>query len=274
VHKLEQDSMSKPAARAFVLRAVRVVAALAALTLLVPHGVSAQPGGDDWQVSLAPLYLSIARTDGQLTAGTRTVPVFMDFKDTASNLSAAFSFHFEGGKGRWGLASDLNYMGLSTDTTVTVLGQPVDAAFSFDQTVFEVAGSYTVNPKAGFAIISGLRTLTFAPTLSFTRNQTLEPVDNSRTSANFFGGFTYRPRLSDKVSLISRADIGGGDAHLTWSAAIGAEYRFKPWGGLVVAYRGLGIDASQEQTDETINTGFDMTYYGPTFGLNFHWGKQ
>jgi hypothetical protein len=265
--------MSNVPARVSARRAARVLTALLALTLLLPHDVAAQQG-DDWHVSLAPLYLSVARTDGRLTAGTKTIPVFMDFKDTASNLSAAFSFHVEAGKGRWGVATDLNYMGLSTDTTVTVLQQPLVAEFSFDQTVFELAGTYTVNPKADFAIIGGLRTFTFAPTLSFTRTQTRDVIDTSRTSANFFAGFTYRPRLSRKVTMISRADIGGGDANLTWSATLGVEYRFKPWGGLVAVYKGLGIDASQEPTAETINTGFDMTYYGPTFGLNLHWGKQ
>jgi hypothetical protein len=38
--------------------------------------------------------------------------------------------------------------------------------------------------------------------------------------------------------LLTRADIGGGDARITWSAALGAEYRFANWGGLVVTYKG------------------------------------
>ena len=265
--------MSKVVGKAVWSSVVKTATSLLALTLLAPQAAFAQ-SGDDWHVSLAPLYLSAAKLDGQLTAGTRTIPVFMDFKDVASNLSAAFSFHFEAGKERWGLASDLNYMRVSTDSTVTVLQQPLAAEFKFDQTVFELAGTYTVNPNANFALISGLRTFTFAPTLSFTRNQTLQVIDTSRTSANFFAGFTYRPKLSEKLSFVSRADIGGGDANMTWSAVAGVEYQFKPWGGLVVAYKGLGIDASQDATTETISTGFDMTYYGPTFGLNFNWGKQ
>lgn len=265
--------MSKTVSRAVWSSVVKTATSFFALTLLAPQAAFAQSGGD-WHVSLAPLYLSAAKSDGQLTAGTQTIPVFMDFKDTASNLSAAFSFHVEAGKRRWGVASDLNYMGLSTESTVTVLQQPLPTEFKFDQTVFELAGTYTVNPKANFALISGLRTFTFAPTLSFTRNQALQVVDTSRTSADLFAGFTYRPKLSEKLSFVSRVDIGGGDAKITWSAVAGVEYRFKPWGGLVVVYKGLGIDASQDVTDETIGTGFDMTYYGPTFGLNFHWGKQ
>jgi hypothetical protein len=74
--------------------------------------------------------------------------------------------------------------------------------------------------------------------------------------------------------LLTRADIGGGDARITWSAALGAEYRFANWGGLVVTYKGLGIDAGKDATAETISTAFTMTHYGPTVGLNLHWGKQ
>lgn len=249
-----------------------LVAPAALLVGLLPRSAAAQ--GDDWYATLAPLYLSAAKTDGQLTAGSRTVPVFMDFKDAASNLSAAFSFHFEAGKGRWGMASDLNYMGLSTESTFTVLQSSVEGEFDYNQTIFELAGTYRVSRKSNFGLIGGLRTFTVRPKLSFTRNQTIEVIDTSRTSANFFAGFTYRPQLSDHFLLLSRADIGGGDAHVTWSATLGGEYRFKPWGGLVVAYKGLGIDAGREATTETITTGFDMTYYGPTFGLNLHWGKQ
>jgi hypothetical protein len=194
--------MSQAVSRAVWSSVVKTATSFLALTLLAPQAAFAQ-SGDGWHVSLAPLYLSAAKSDGQLTAGT-----------------------------------------------------------------------YTVNPRANFALISGLRTFTFAPTLSFTRNQALQVVDTSRTSANLFAGFTYRPKLSEKLSFVSRVDIGGGNAKITWSAVAGVEYRFKPWGGLVVAYKGLGIDASQDATAETIGTGFDMTYYGPTFGLNLHWGKQ
>jgi hypothetical protein len=250
-----------------------LVAPAAFFIALLPLSATAQQG-DDWYITLAPMYLSAAKTDGHLTAGSKTVPVFMDFKDTASNLSAAFSVHFEGGKGRWGVASDLNYMGLSTESTFTVLQATVEGEFDYNQTVFELAGTYRASAKRNFGLIGGLRTFTVGPKVSFTRNQTREVIDTSQTSANFFAGFTYRPRLSDKLSLLTRADIGGGDAHMTWSATVGGEYRFKPWGGVVVAYKGLGIDSGEEATAETIGTGFHMTYYGPTFGLNLHWGKQ
>jgi hypothetical protein len=242
-------------------------------SLSTPQPAAAQQG-DDWYVTLAPMYLSAARSSGHLSAGSKSVPVYMDFADAASNLAAAFAAHFEAGKGRWGIASDVNFMGLSSDTTYTILQQQVAGTLEYNQTIFELAGSYVVNPKANFALIGGLRTYTAAPTLSFTRTQTRDVIDTSQTSANFFAGFTYRPKLSDKWSLLTRADIGGGDARITWSATLGAEYRFTHWGGLVVAYRGLGIDAGQDATTETISTAFEMTHYGPTFGLNLHWGKQ
>ena len=247
--------------------------ATALIVLWSPQTAGAQQT-DDWYVTLAPMYLSAAKSSGHLTAGSRTVPVFMDFAETASNLSAAFAAHLEAGKGRWGLATDVNFMGLSTDATFTILQQPVTGEFEYNQTVFELTGSYLVNPKTSFAIIAGLRTYTAAPTLTFTRVATREVIDTSQTSANFIAGFTFRPRLSEKWTLLSRADVGGGDARITWSATLGAEYRFTRWGGLVLAYRALGIDAGEDATTESVSTAFDMTHYGPTFGLNLHWGKS
>ena len=54
-------------------------------------------------------------------------------------------------------------------------------------------------------------------------------------------GFIYRPRLGNKVVLLTQADIGGGSA-FTWSAGGGVEFLIKPWIGLAVAYNALRID--------------------------------
>jgi hypothetical protein len=169
--------------------------------------------------------------------------------------------------------TDVNFMGLSSDATFTILGQSVPGEVKYEQTILELAGSYVLNPKANVAIIAGLRTYTASPTIHFSQ-LAREDLGNSRTSAHSFAGFTYRPALSEKWSLLTRADVGGGDARMTWSATLGAEYRFTRWGGLVVAYKGLGIDAGEDAPTDTIATSFDMTHYGPTVGLNLHWGKR
>ena len=69
----------------------------------------------------------------------------------------------------------------------------------------------------------------------------LADIDISTTNVAGVAGFIYRPRLGDKVVLLTQADIGGGSA-FTWSARGGVEFLIKPWIGLAVGYNALHID--------------------------------
>jgi hypothetical protein len=245
-------------------------AAIVALAVLTPRPAIAQPS-DEWQINFAPLYFWATELNGSMTARNTTIPIFLEFADAADSLGAAFSFHFEGGKGRWGLLSDLYFVRLSSDAEFTLPNRVVQGSFDLDNTIFELGGSYLVSESARFAVIGGLRTYLLSPKLEFTSSGVqVEPVDTSKTSANVFGGFTYRPRIAEKWTFSSRADIGAGDAEVTWSGTLGFEYRFRPWGGLFFGYKALGIDTGG---DDDI-TEYDVTHYGPAFGLNLHWGGR
>jgi hypothetical protein len=50
----------------------------------------------------------------------------------------------------------------------------------------------------------------------------------------------------------------------------GLEYRFKPWGGVELGYKALGIDV--EGGDANLRT-YDVTHHGPILGLRLHWGR-
>ena len=98
-----------------------MIAPVVALGVLAPRPALAQPS-DKWEVTFAPLYLCAAELNGQMTALSTTIPVFLDFGDAADHLSGAFSFHFEARKGRWGGLSDLNFLRLSSDSEFTIPG--------------------------------------------------------------------------------------------------------------------------------------------------------
>ena len=98
------------------------------------------------------------------------------------------------------------------------------------------------------------------------------PVDESRTAASAFGGFTYRPKLSEKWTLLTRADLGAGSA-FTWSGTLGFEYRFKPWGSIGFGYHALGIDTG-EAGEGTGDIEYDVTHYGPVVGMTMHLGQK
>jgi hypothetical protein len=245
---------------------------LALVLICVAPARAAAQQRDEWQVSFVPLYFWATELDGQLSAGPATVPVFLEFADAADNLGGAFSFHFEATKGRWGLLTDLNFIKLasSADFAVDPVSD-VEGDFELDNVMFELGALYLLNEARGFALIGGLRAYTLAPKIQFTGSlgAQIAPVDDSHTSPNAFGGVVLRPRINDKWTFIGRADIGGGDADLTWSAVAGLEYRFKAWGGLEFGYKALGIDV--RGGDRNLRE-YDVTHYGPIFGLRFHWG--
>jgi len=256
-------------------RLARVCAASAVLIGALATASPALAQNDKWQVDVAPLYFWASELDGRISVGDKSVPVFMEFSDAKDKLAGAFAFHLEARKNRWGFLTDVNFVRLSTDTTFTtpILSRPVTGTAKLDNTIFEVGASYLVKPEKDFAVIGGLRTYTLAPTLTFEGDlRQLTPLDTSKTAVSAFGGFTYRPKLTNKWTFLSRADIGGGQA-FTWGGMLGFEYRFKPWGGAMFGYRALGIDTGNASA-ATTNVEYKMTHYGPIFSLAFHWAQK
>jgi hypothetical protein len=262
--------------------ATRHSAHVCALALAV-CGVLAVPGRafaqtDKWEVDVAPLYFWAASIGGHVAINDTGVPIHVDFADAAKKLAGAFTLHVEARNGRWGILSDINFVRLSTDINATtpISGRPLTATAKMDTVIFEGGVSYLVVPAANFNVIGGVRTYTLSPQLNFTGPGSLPAsIDASRTATSAFGGFTYRPKLSDKVYFLSRADIGGGQA-FTWSATAGVEYRFKPWAGVMVGYHALGINTGNVPTSGPVvkDVEYDVTQYGPIFALIFHWKQK
>jgi len=250
---------------------------VAALTLcmLAPQPAAAQQS-DTWKGTVAPLYFWATRINGDIATRAGTVPVFMTFDDAADNLAGAFSFHFEAEKKRFGIFTDLDFNRLSTEANFTLQGPlaaTVNGDADIDNTFFEAGASYRLSESTPVAVIGGLRTFTLSSQVEFTTpSVTVTPIDANRTAVSGFAGVTYRPTLSEKVSLVSRADVGGGSG-LSWSGMLGFEFRPKPWLGLVAGYKAVGVDFGDETDDEEIRK-VDLTYYGPIFGLNLHWGRR
>jgi hypothetical protein len=254
-------------------RLLQTLMGVAAMSLAIAPGKAAAQSTDGWQFSVVPFYFWATELDGRISAGPVTVPVFLEFSDAADNLGGAFSFHFEAVRGRWGVLADLNFIRLSSSADFAVGPQavPVTGDFELDNVMFEVGGLFLLNEPKRFGVIGGLRTYTLSPAISFSGPAAgATPIDASETSPNAFVGVVFRPPISDRWTFISRADIGGGDANLTWSAVAGVEYRLWSWGGIEFGYKALGIDV--EGGSEDLRE-YDMTHYGPIFGLRLHWGQ-
>ena len=243
--------------------------------ILVPQPASAQQS-DSWKMSFAPLYFWATSLDGEIATRAGTVPVFLSFGDATDSLAAAFSVHFEAEKNRFGIFTDLNFLRLSTEANFTLQGPlatTVNGDADIDSTFFEAGAAYRLSDTTNVAVIGGLRTYTLSNQIEFsTANVSVTPIDASRTAVSAFAGVQYRPALSEKLTLVSRADIGGGSG-MSWSTMLGFEFRPKPWAGLVAGYNAVGVEFGDEEDDKPVRK-VDLIYYGPFFALNFHWGGR
>ena len=199
----------------------------------------------------------------------------MSFGDAAEQLAGTFTVHVEARKRRWGVLGDVSFVRLTSDAAFTtpVAARTVEGSFKNDIIGFEGGASYLVDPESHFSVIGGVRTYTFGIELEFEgAARELTPIDDSRTAVSAFGGFTYRPRLSEKWTLLARGDVGGGSA-FTWSGTLGFDYRMKPWGSLGFGFRALGVDTG-EAAAATGEVEYDVTHYGPIIGLTLHFNRQ
>jgi hypothetical protein len=268
----------EPAAR----RTSLVISLLLAILFGTPNPASAQ--SDTWEVDVAPLYLWASEMDGRIVARGQTVPLFLPFDEAADSLAGAFSFHGEARKGKWGMLADLNFIRLSTDATFTSPAAPrvqLEGTAQLDMTMFEVGGTYLIEPESNISVLGGLRTYTLSPNIELTGPlQGEREFDASRTAASVFGGVAFRPKLTEKLALMTRADIGAGSA-FTWSGTIGLAYRFRPWGGLAFGYHALGVDTGDADdvlvyptTGDDQRVKYDVTHYGPFFSVTLHWAQK
>jgi len=250
------------------------------IILLMP-GVALAQQNNGWQVDLAPLYFWAATTNGDLAInGNLNIPVYMNFSDAKSKLAKAFTFHGEAGKGRWGFLGDINLIDLSSDVNYTtpILDLPITGTLEFDQLIINGKGMYEVKPGSRFYIVGGVRTLKLSPRVHFTGpvGGQLADIDGGNTKVAGVGGFIYRPKLNDRFTVLSQADIGGGGA-FTWSAFGGIQFLIKPWIGLAGGYEALGIDTGNVPTTGSAPIGtvtgdvkYTVKQYGPVFSLTFH----
>jgi hypothetical protein len=265
----------------------RMAALLLFGSLLTPGSAAAQ-STDAWEVNFAPLYLWASEISGEMSVNRATVPVFMTFTDAVDNLSGIFTFHLEARKGRWGVLSDLGFVRLSTQSQATIPGllpaapnRLLTTDLELANTIFEGGASYLVSRARDFSIIGGLRTYTMSPTIAFTgANNQVTPVDGSQTAANAFVGFMFRPKLSEKWFLVSRADVGGGSG-FTWSGTAALQFQMNRRAGLMFGYRALGVDTGEVGSASQLpvgsgepNINFHMTHYGPIVAMNLRWGVK
>jgi hypothetical protein len=214
---------------------------------------------DKWQFTIAPLYLWAVGIDGNIGVGPVVAPVNINFGDALSNLSGAFTLHFEARKKRWNVLADYMWVGLEPSASLPT-GVPVNV--DLDMQIGELGGTYLVTDSSPYVeILGGAR----YQKVDLTASPTPVSVDDS-----WWDGFVGA-RITGKWGnwkVVGRGDVGGGGSDLVWNVSLLGDYRFKKWGSVFAGYRLLDYDYSSGSGASRFV--FDTRLQGPLLGLAFY----
>ena len=232
----------------------------------------------DWEFTLSPLFLWGMGISGDATIGDATAPLDLSFGDIFSNLEAVFTVHFEARKDKWTIFSEVQYVDLGPEVTVSMGPVSIVADIGFKNTMIELGGAYAFRETQNtrWEVLGGIRytdqdihvdaTLTFPPPID---EQNIE-MDGGDNWSHAFVGARFFGTMSDKWTFIARSDIGyGGSDNAAFNAAVMFDYRFRNWGSVFVGYRYLNYDYDNDKTEDTY--AFDAYQAGPLAGLTIHW---
>ena len=232
-----------------VVSAILVLAAALAASLTPP--ASGQTSGTGIQFEISP-YVWVAGVSGTTRIGPRT-PINDDarFSDTTASLSGGFMGTFEARKDRWGALFDAFYIQFSKDSRPLLDGRLGTARAEFDETIYQLAGTYRVSedPATAVDVLLGVRYPTSDLDLSFSPSQ-LIPGGASRSGkkswTDGFVGLRIGHKLSDKWSVVGYADIGGGGTEKSWQLLAGVNYKFSDTISAKFGYRILNNDFDEQ----------------------------
>ena len=113
----------------------------------------------DWEFTLSPLFLWGMGISGDATIGDKTAPLDLEFGDIWSNLEAVFTLHFEARKDKWTIFSEIQYVKLEPDVTVSMGPVSADANIDFKNTMIELGGAYAFQETQNtrWEILGGIR---------------------------------------------------------------------------------------------------------------------
>jgi hypothetical protein len=257
----------------------KIVLGLLGLMLLTTFSPTVAGAADDWKFAITP-YLWGAGVNGTATVKRHEADVDKSFGDILNDLDFAAMVNLQARKGRFGLYTDVTYLGLSDTTPVTSPAgvKLLEAKTELDSWIVDFGGSWEVarwgqaaQGKEGFAdLFVGGRYWSvdteitadgpfFAGERKVSRTVGwVDPVVGARFAAD----------LTPKLQLICRADVGGfeiGDASkLTWSAAGYLGWRFSPLVSAWAGYKHLAVERENDKGDS-----IDLAFSGPVLGVSF-----
>jgi len=241
-------------------------------------GLLANPSGagaatDEWQFEVTP-YLFASGMDGTVGVRGYKSDVDMSFSDIWDTLDMAFLGVFTAQKGPWSFALDGMYFKLKDEGSKTVTGP--GGVVSINGELDLTAKMYLVQGSVGYRVLDDATKVDVLGAVRYIEIDLDADVEIAFTPPIFSGsaggkgseswadvvvGARVLHPLSEKVSLLGYADIGGGGSDLTYQLLGGVNWTFSENLTAKLGYRYLSWDY------EDGGNKWDMAISGPYIGL-------
>ena len=236
---------------------------------------TAAAGADDdhWHFAVAPYFWAAGISGSASFKGIPEQPVEASFSDIIKNFDIGIASRFDARNGRWGLATDLNYLNLgATIPAGEVLGH-FEPKVDFRQLVAEADAFYRAfhgrqaeGVPAFFDVLVGARYNGMRVQLKGTEfegtRRTFEWVDG-------VVGMRFQAPLGRKVTFAGRGDIAGFGSDFTWQLQGDLAFHLSPRSALSGGYRYYDVDYDK-------GSGLDRKVYkiatkGPVVAFVYGW---
>ncbi|MGB7452162.1 MAG: hypothetical protein WBM36_08555 [Lysobacterales bacterium] len=238
------------------------------LLLLGASPVSAQEESSDKAEFGFEAYMWAATIKQTTATGDRVV---ITFGDIVKNLDFTAMIRGTVQKDRFFGAADVIYLGISDSQRHKgeFLGQPVTGKLEvgIKSWVLNLIGGYELldSDVNRFGVTAGARYLDLTLDTTVKIEDLKRKESSSGSGWDGVVGFRGRHNYDDGHYLNYYADVGGGNAKLTWQAMANFSYDFKKFTG-IAGYRYLKWNFKNDAPAVD-----DMTIHGPYLGIKWTW---
>jgi len=270
--------------------------ALALMPMATAHAQAAMspvPPADTWRYGLS-IYGYFPSMGGSTSVptgggggGGGGPSLDLDAGKVLDAIKFAFMANLDASNGRYGFYTDLIYMDLggskqnSRDFTINHGQLPAstsaDLSWDLKGVAWTLAGTYRVptDARVTLDLLGGARMLWLEPSVDWHIYGDLGGIASTARIGQYSKGQTWWDGIvgvkgrvmldsAQRWSLPFYADIGTGQSHLTWQAALGVSYAFG-WGEVSGLWRYLSYEMKSDDVVQSLN------FNGPMVGVTFRW---
>ncbi len=251
----------------YLRKGLKLIVLVSGFFLMAPNVTWADDSAtdDSWRFQVKPLYLWFVSIDGSATIDPNNTSKGGTSNFDEAELTAAFSFHFEAGKGKWTLFTDYLFAEYTADD-VAISSSPITGTNTLTTHIAELGATYRVleHQRFRFELLGGVRYLYVSNKFDF-NGDTLSTQSADTDLWDGFGGIRLTGFITESITATVRADVGGGTSDLVWNLIAIADWRYKNWGSVYAGYRVLDYQFNESVLD------LNLQGKGPVAGLGFYW---